>query len=84
MLAPAGQQVAAIAWNRTATAIGSAAGIALSVSGEIASISSNLPQRELYRLIRWAEERGVELGELTVKRPTLEEVFLQVTKDGSS
>ncbi len=67
-----------------AAEIGSAAGIALSVSGEIASISSNLPQRELYRLIRWAEERGVELGELAVKRPTLEEVFLQVTKDGSS
>ena len=49
------------------------------VSGEIAIVTSNLPQRELYRLIRWAEERGVELGELTVKRPTLEEVFLEVT-----
>ena len=44
----------------------------------------DLPQRELYRLTRWAEERGVELGELAVKRPTLEEVFLEVTKDGSS
>ena len=62
--------------------IESATGIGLSVSGRIATFTSDLPQRELYRLTRWAEEHGIELGELGVKRPTLEEVFLEVTKDG--
>jgi ABC-2 type transport system ATP-binding protein len=51
----------------------------VSTSGVLASLTSDRPQRELYRLTRWAEERGVELGELTVQRPTLEDVFLELT-----
>ncbi len=62
-----------------ASTIQSETGVELAVSGVIATVTSDLPQRELYRLTRWAEERGIELGELSVKRPTLEEVFLEVT-----
>ena len=51
----------------------------ITTSGVIASLTSDRPQRELYRLTRWAEEQGVELGELTVQRPTLEDVFLELT-----
>jgi ABC-2 type transport system ATP-binding protein len=51
----------------------------ISTSGVIASLTSDRPQRELYRLTRWAEEQGIELGELTVQRPTLEDVFLELT-----
>jgi ABC-2 type transport system ATP-binding protein len=51
----------------------------VSTSGVLASLTSDRPQRELYRLTRWAEEQSVELGELTVQRPTLEDVFLELT-----
>jgi ABC-2 type transport system ATP-binding protein len=51
----------------------------ITTSGVLASLTSDRPQRELHRLIGWAEEQGVELGELTVQRPTLEDVFLELT-----
>jgi ABC-2 type transport system ATP-binding protein len=51
----------------------------ITTSGVLASLTSDRPQRELYRLIGWAEEHGTELGELTVQRPTLEDVFLELT-----
>jgi len=33
----------------------------------------------LYRLTGWAVERGIELDELSVVRPTLEDVYLELT-----
>lgn len=57
----------------------SGAQVELDVSGTVATVTSERPQRELLRLTRWAEERGVELGELTVQRPSLEDVFLELT-----
>jgi ABC-2 type transport system ATP-binding protein len=58
------------------------AGIELEVNGVIGTTTSDHPQKELYRLTRWAEEQGVELGDLTVQRPTLEDVFLELTGTG--
>jgi ABC-2 type transport system ATP-binding protein len=37
------------------------------------------PARALYALTRWALENDRELGDLTVGRPTLEEIYLQLT-----
>ena len=37
------------------------------------------PARPLYALTRWALENNEELGDLTVGRPTLEDVYLQLT-----
>jgi ABC-2 type transport system ATP-binding protein len=37
------------------------------------------PTATLHRLTGWALERGVELARLAVERPTLEDVYLQVT-----
>jgi ABC-2 type transport system ATP-binding protein len=54
-------------------------GLEPEVVGTVATISSQRPQAELYRLTKWAEERGVELGDLTVERPTLEDIFLELT-----
>ncbi len=51
----------------------------VSFAGALASLTSDRPQRELFRLTQWAEEGGFELGELTVQRPTLEDVFLELT-----
>ena len=53
----------------------------LTVAGVVASIESDHPQKELYRLTRWAEEQGVELGDLTVRRPSLEDIFLELTQE---
>jgi ABC-2 type transport system ATP-binding protein len=48
-------------------------------SGDQASTRTEHPQRTLYKLTGWAEENSVELGGLEVRRPTLEDVFLELT-----
>ncbi len=39
------------------------------------------PQQDLYTLLRWADETGVVLAQLEVDRPSLDDVFLQLTGD---
>jgi|tagenome__1003787_1003787.scaffolds.fasta_scaffold20951239_3 ABC-2 type transport system ATP-binding protein len=41
------------------------------------------PTRDLAPLLAWAADRGVELEGLTVTRPTLEDVYLQLTEEPS-
>jgi ABC-2 type transport system ATP-binding protein len=48
----------------------------------VATIRAADPQRVLYRLLTWAEHEHVQLPGLTVSRPTLEEMFLELTADG--
>jgi ABC-2 type transport system ATP-binding protein len=47
------------------------------------TFSSTTPTRDLAPLIAWASERGLELGGLTVTRRSLEDVYLDLTKEGS-
>ncbi len=54
------------------------------VSGVIATLRSDRPQRELYRLTKWAEEQSIELRDLSVTRPSLEDVFLELTQEPAS
>jgi ABC-2 type transport system ATP-binding protein len=54
------------------------------VSGNTASFESSHPQRALYRLTGWAEREGIELEDLEVRRPSLEDVFLQLTGSGEA
>ena len=63
--------------DRAAGALGTQA----QVSGNQATIASADPQRDLYRLLSWADGEGVELPDLEVRRPSLEDVFLEVTAD---
>jgi hypothetical protein len=42
-------------------------------------LKTDHPQRTLYRLTGWAEEQHVELEGLEVTRPTLDDVFLELT-----
>jgi ABC-2 type transport system ATP-binding protein len=63
--------------DRVAAAVGRQA----IVTGNEASIASTDPQRDLYRLLQWAEGEGVTLPDLEVRRPSLEDVFLEVTSD---
>ena len=53
---------------------------AVSTSGDQVEIQSRRPQRDLYRLLALAEERGIELQDLEVRRPNLEDVFLELTR----
>ena len=42
-------------------------------------IEAAAPTQMLFVLTRWATERGIELAELTVVRPSLEDVYLRLT-----
>ena len=47
-------------------------------------METDTPTKTLYALTQWANERGLELEELTVSRPSLEDVFLDLAapRDG--
>ena len=66
--------------DRISAAVGSQA----IVMGNEATIASTDPQRDLYRLLQWAEGEGITLPDLEVRRPSLEDVFLQVTSDSEN
>jgi len=46
-------------------------------------IETARPTEELHRLTGWAMERGVTLAGLTLDRPSLEEVYLRLTRHGA-
>lgn len=55
------------------------AGVAtLSENGRV-TVRSMDPTRDLHQITGWAIERGVELSGLTVTRPSLEDVYLELT-----
>jgi ABC-2 type transport system ATP-binding protein len=48
-----------------------------------AVLEADRPVEPLARLTAWALERGHELPDLEVERPTLEDVYLELTEDGA-
>ena len=62
--------------------VASALGRKPEVSGNQATIATTDPQRDLYGLLDWAEGKNVRLADLEVRRPSLEDVFLEVTGEG--
>jgi ABC-2 type transport system ATP-binding protein len=51
------------------------------VSGDEISVETEQPQADLYRLLALAEQRGVALEDLEVRKPSLEDIFLDLTRD---
>jgi ABC-2 type transport system ATP-binding protein len=51
------------------------------VAGNRVEIETERPQRDLYALLGLAEERGLTLDELEVRRPNLEDIFLELTRE---
>jgi ABC-2 type transport system ATP-binding protein len=49
--------------------------------GGVVSLRTEHAQRALYELTSWAEREGIELIGLQARRPTLEDVFLELTGD---
>ncbi|WP_336205955.1 ABC transporter ATP-binding protein [Nonomuraea sp. LPB2021202275-12-8] len=50
------------------------------LDGEAFTVETHEPQEDLRTLLEWAHERGWELGGLEVRRPSLEELFLEVAE----
>jgi ABC-2 type transport system ATP-binding protein len=62
--------------------LASVLGQPLEVSGDIASLQVDNPQRPLHELTGWAEQRGIVLDRLEAVHPSLEDVFLELTAAG--
>jgi ABC-2 type transport system ATP-binding protein len=52
---------------------------AIEVGGGVVELTSDEPTRDLHDLTGWALERGTPLDRLEVRRPTLEDVYLEIT-----
>jgi ABC-2 type transport system ATP-binding protein len=63
----------------TAHEIASVAASAVDMTGDIATIRAPDAQPVLYRLTTWAEHEGRRLEGLEAVRPTLEDMFLEIT-----
>jgi ABC-2 type transport system ATP-binding protein len=50
------------------------------LGGEQISVETDAPQDELLRLLLWADKHDIRLGGLTVTQPTLEDVYLDLTR----
>ncbi len=66
-----------------AAAIATAAGAPVDVERNLATIRANDPQEVLYRVLSWAEREHLALGSLEVTRPSLEDMFLELTAEGA-
>jgi ABC-2 type transport system ATP-binding protein len=53
----------------------------VTVSGNGVGIETEDPQADLYRLLSLAEERKATLDDLEVRRPNLEDIFLELTRE---
>jgi ABC-2 type transport system ATP-binding protein len=49
------------------------------VAGNRVEVETGAPQADLHRLLGLAEQRGAALEELEVRRPSLEDIFLELT-----
>jgi ABC-2 type transport system ATP-binding protein len=56
----------------------------LEITDGKAQVKTEAPTKSLHALTGWAVERGVELEELSVTRPTLEDVYLELTGPGDT
>jgi ABC-2 type transport system ATP-binding protein len=42
-------------------------------------VSSARPSKTLVELVKWIDQQGIELLDIQLKRPTLEDVFIELT-----
>ncbi len=61
-------------------AVGTASGTVTVVAGTV-ELTTESPTAALLAVTSWAVDRGVELAGLTVSRPSLEDMFLEVTAE---
>lgn len=52
------------------------------MEGETVVFEATEPTAAIYRLSSWAMDQGIELEELSVTRPSLEDIYLALTEEG--
>ena len=52
---------------------------ALSADGKMLTVYSSRPARSLPDLVKWIDQNGLDLEDIHLKRPTLEDVFIELT-----
>ena len=87
-LGAGGEQVSVIRFRLpegvSAELVGAEAGAPAHVSGGEVSVRTGDPQPTLLRLLTWAQRSGISLDALEVQRPTLEDIFLQLTQTSAA
>jgi ABC-2 type transport system ATP-binding protein len=53
------------------------------VAAGMSRVRTSTPPRDLAPALEWAAARGMELEQLTVTRPTLEDVYLELTEEAA-
>jgi ABC-2 type transport system ATP-binding protein len=53
------------------------------LAGSEVTLETEQPQADLYRLLSLAEERGAQLEDLEVRKPSLEDIFLDLTREAT-
>jgi ABC-2 type transport system ATP-binding protein len=43
------------------------------------SVTSNRPARTVVEMVKWLDEEGIELADIRIKRPSLEDAFIELT-----
>src|SRR4051812_15750967 len=51
----------------------------LSADGRRITVNSQHPARTLVEMVKWVDSHGIELDDVHLKRPTLEDVFIELT-----
>jgi ABC-2 type transport system ATP-binding protein len=73
----------ALAGGLSAEDVRSQVSAPVEISGNQIAIETDEPQADLYRLLSLAEERKATLADLEVRRPNLEDIFLELTRKES-
>ena len=53
--------------------------IRLGADGRTLTVNSSRPARTLFEIMRWLDQQGIPLEDVHLKRPTLEDVFVELT-----
>ncbi|HSK42376.1 MAG TPA: ABC transporter ATP-binding protein, partial [Candidatus Binatia bacterium] len=56
-----------------------ALGSKLSDDGKSLTVYSSQPARTLFEIMKWLDQQGMQLEDVHLKRPTLEDVFVELT-----
>jgi hypothetical protein len=51
----------------------------LDASGRTLTVNSRRPAKTLVDLVKWIDQQGLELTDVSLKQPGLEDVFIELT-----
>jgi ABC-2 type transport system ATP-binding protein len=51
----------------------------LAEEGRALTVYSSRPARTLFEIMKWLDQQGIQLEDVHLKRPTLEDVFVELT-----